>query len=68
VAVSGSKAITEPAAKTVTFELSCTQGSLSAKAQLVVIVGPPSHGGGGALDLSSAGAMLVLWGLRRLRR
>jgi hypothetical protein len=69
VAVSGSKAITEPAAKTVTFALSCTQGSLSAQAQLIVTVSTPSsHGGGGALDLASAGALLMLWGLRRLRR
>lgn len=67
VAASGSKVITEPAAESVTFTLSCNQGTQSAQSQVTVTVSAPAvapSGGGGSLDLVSAAVLLVLWRLR----
>jgi hypothetical protein len=56
IAASGSKVITEPAAETATFALSCTQGSQSAQAHVTVVIsaarpvptgGSPGSGGSG---------------------
>jgi probable HAF family extracellular repeat protein len=75
---SGSASVTEAAAGMVTYDMTCTAGSVSAKQSVKVTVAnppvsanPPASGGGGALDLGSllllGWLLVVYWQWRGIR-
>ena len=74
IAASGTQAVTETAAGTYLYGLTCTAGSQMTKAQVSVVVSlapattPTTSGGGGAFDLLSLVSLTAAAGLRGTRR
>jgi len=68
IALSGTKTVTESAAGTYSYGVSCTVGSQKQQADTSVVVVTSSRSGGGAFDSLSLSFLLGMLALRRIRR